>query len=128
MWRDGFRCAVDPFLQSEQDGATLEQRSDVEDPRSALKDGRGVGRELGPHQMFLNGDDKTDRQVHTVDLMWTISMEREKAAAMLHTATMKWDETVAATLSESIGSGPRRSVRLGPQRRPELTLVSEVWG
>lgn len=60
--------------------------------------------------------------------MWTISMEREKAAATLHTAPVKWDETVAATLSESIGSGPRRSVRLGPQRRPELTLVSEVWG
>lgn len=52
------------LFQSEQDGATLERRSHVEDPGSALKDGRGVGRELGPHQMFLRRDDKVDRQVH----------------------------------------------------------------
>lgn len=33
-----------------------EVTSDVEDPRPALKDGRGVRRELGPHQMFLRGE------------------------------------------------------------------------
>lgn len=52
------------LVQSEQDGATLEGRSHVKDPGSALKDSRGVGREFGPHQMFLRRDNKVDRQVH----------------------------------------------------------------
>lgn len=37
-------------------GAGGEVTSDVEDPRPALKDGRGVWRELGPDQMFLRGE------------------------------------------------------------------------
>lgn len=35
-------------------GWTSEELSDVEDPWSALKDGRRVRRELGPHQMLLS--------------------------------------------------------------------------
>lgn len=91
------------LFQSEQDAATLERQSHVEDPGSALKDGRRVGRQLGPHQMFLRKNDKVDRQVHEwMGCGWSGWNGRRQLPGFT-TGPVKWDETVAATLSESIG-------------------------
>lgn len=47
--------------------------SDVEDPRPALKDGGGVWRELGPHQMFLSQEKRQrerERERSQVRQLW----------------------------------------------------------
>lgn len=51
--------------------------SDVEDPRPALKDGGGVWRELGPHQMFLRGREREERRRVGVRQLWCSHPLRE---------------------------------------------------
>lgn len=85
----------------------LEQLSDVEDPRSALKDSRRVWRELGPHQMFLRQGKKRETGMKAVFKVIPEMKTRERSSRGAHPGPTKREETGWAVPSESIRSAVR---------------------